>query len=259
MSSSKSHWNSTAPAAAPGLQRRSRGDSGSLASDVTEALRADVTSGRYQPGDRLPTEQEMAQALGVSRTVVREAVAALRADGLVVTHQGRGAFVAATAPVLRFHIDATELQTVQQVLAVMELRVGVEVEAASLASQRRTIPQLERLWEMHEVFSRAVASGELATDEDFDFHIAIAEASNNAQFARFFGILGKVVIPRQSIRSGEIEPELRRRYLAEVAAQHARIVDAIERRDPVSAQAAMRGHLETGLSRYRALAARMAE
>ncbi len=65
-----------------------------LAHEVVERIRADIGSGKLRPGDRLPTEQDMIASLGVSRTVVREAVAALRAEGLVITRQGVGAFVA---------------------------------------------------------------------------------------------------------------------------------------------------------------------
>lgn len=238
-------------------QVAARAGAKTLSADVIQKMSTDIASGLYGPGDRLPTEQELVRQYGVSRTVVREAVAALRAEGLLVTQQGRGAFVANAAPVLRFNIDTSEIETIQQVIAVMELRVGVEVEAAALASQRRTPDQLARIWKSHESFERAVDAGALATDEDFFFHFAIAQASNNAQFARFFEMLGKVVIPRQSIRSGEIEPDMRRDYLIEVARQHVRIFEAIERCDPVSAQAAMRGHLENGLGRYRAMAARM--
>lgn len=228
-----------------------------LSADVIRKLTDDISSGRYGPGDRLPTEQDLVQHYGVSRTVIREAVAALRADGLLVTQQGRGAFVSRAAPVLRFQIDSSEIETVRQVIAVMELRVGVEVEAASLACQRRTSEQLDLIWQSHASFERAVKAGGRATDEDLGFHVAVAQASNNDQFARFFEMLGKLVIPRQSIRSGEVGPEVRHDYLVEVAGQHRRIAEAIERSDPVSAQAAMRGHLENGLGRYRALAARM--
>src|SRR6187455_3848658 len=91
-----------------------------LTAELVARLTADITSGKIPPGARLPTEQEMIAATGVSRTVVREAVAALRADGLVVTRQGVGAFVPENArPPLRIAFD--RLSPLRAVLEVMEL------------------------------------------------------------------------------------------------------------------------------------------
>src|SRR6195256_3629649 len=99
----------------------------SLTGELVVRLTDDITSGKIPPGSRLPTEQEMIAATGVSRTVVREAVAALRADGLVVTRQGVGAFVSAAPQQAPFRIDADRLHNnLAEILHVMELRVCVE-------------------------------------------------------------------------------------------------------------------------------------
>src|SRR4029453_13921873 len=104
-------------------------------------LANDIRSGGRAPGARLPTEQALTTALGVSRTVVREAVAALRADGLVVTRRGSGAYVAdpAAGP---FRIAAPKAAVLNDVLEVMELRLAVEVEAAALAAERASRRQI---------------------------------------------------------------------------------------------------------------------
>src|SRR5438105_760557 len=103
----------------------------SLSHALIERLTSDITTGQLAPGSRLPTEQEMIATTGVSRTVVREAVAALRAEGLVVTRQGVGAFV--VNHVRRpFRVDFDERSPLREVLNVMELRTGVEIEAAGL-------------------------------------------------------------------------------------------------------------------------------
>ena len=78
---------------------------------LTQRLAAEILSGRLQPGARLPTEQELSLATGVSRTVVREAVAALRADGLVITRQGLGAFVPADVQRRPFRINPDEVKS----------------------------------------------------------------------------------------------------------------------------------------------------
>src|SRR5512145_1886786 len=103
-----------------------------LSRRLFEQLAEEIKSGRLAPGARLPTEHALTRAARVSRTVVREAVAALRAEGLVVTRQGVGAFVAEAAR-RPFRIEADEVRSVREVLDVMELRTGIEVEAAGLA------------------------------------------------------------------------------------------------------------------------------
>ena len=113
-----------------------------LTEEVVARIAEEIRKGRLAPGARLPTEQELMKAMGVSRTVVREAVAALRAEGLVTTRQGSGAFVAADASRVPFRIDPEGLSSIGDVLEVMELRLAVEVEAAALAAERITPERL---------------------------------------------------------------------------------------------------------------------
>src|SRR5262250_2589409 len=103
----------------------------SLTHELTERLTSEIISGKLPAGSRLPTEQALIAATGVSRTVVREAVAALRAEGLVVTRQGVGAFVPENAR-RPLRIDVDPLSPLRAVLDVMELRTGIEIEAAGL-------------------------------------------------------------------------------------------------------------------------------
>src|SRR5436309_5140819 len=107
----------------------------SLTGELVARLTEDITSGKIARGSQLPTEQELIAATGVSRTVVREAVAALRAEGLVVTRQGVGAFVAAHAR-RPFRIDVHALSSLHEVIEVLELRTAIETEAAGLAAER---------------------------------------------------------------------------------------------------------------------------
>src|SRR3954454_22725811 len=116
-----------------------------LVEQVLTRLGADIRGGRLAPGDRLPTEQELTAEMGVSRTVVREAVAALRADGLVVTRRGSGAYVADNPTASPFRIAAPALGRLQDVLDVMELRLAVEAEAAGFAAERAGKKQVAQL------------------------------------------------------------------------------------------------------------------
>jgi DNA-binding FadR family transcriptional regulator len=227
--------------------------SSNLAEKVLARLGAEIRGGRLAPGDRLPTEQELTSTMGVSRTVVREAVAALRADGLVVTRRGSGAYVADN-PTGPFRIAAPQLSRIGDVLNVMELRLAVEVEAAGFAAGRATRGQVRAVKAALRAIDRALKSGEGAVAEDFAFHRAIAEATGNAQFPRFLAFLGSHVIPRQSVRLSVDTPAGRRAYLERIQQEHVRIVDGIAGGDPAEARRAMRDHLTRSLERYRRLA-----
>src|SRR4029077_17714799 len=131
----------------------------SLTHVLIERLTAQITSGELAPGAQLPTEQELIAATGVSRTVVREAVAALRAEGLVVTRQGVGAFVPENAR-RPFRVDFDRLSSLHEVLAVMELRTGIEVEAAGLAAERASAAQVRNIVDCLDMIDRALKRGE---------------------------------------------------------------------------------------------------
>lgn len=230
-----------------------------LTEEAVLRIGADIRSGRLLPGTRLPTEQEMMAALGVSRSVVREAVAALRAEGLVVTRQGSGAFVAAAAAARPFRIDHQELRSIERVINVMELRMAIEVEAAALAGERATRPQVVAIGGALKRIDEALERGEGAVREDFAFHRAIAQATGNEQYSRFLEFLGSHVIPRQSVRTEISTPTQQRQYLQRIQKEHQRIFDAIAAHDPAGARQAMRHHLVGSLQRYRALAKHQAQ
>ena len=113
----------------------------SLTSMLIEAVTERIQSGQYKRGDQLPTEKDMIEEFGVSRTVVREAIANLKASGLVSTHQGKGAFVLDEG-VRSFRISEDKLALAEEVLEALEVRIAIESEAAALAARRRTPEQL---------------------------------------------------------------------------------------------------------------------
>jgi DNA-binding FadR family transcriptional regulator len=223
---------------------------------VVERIAGEIRSGRLAPGARLPTELELMSAMGVSRTVVREAVAALRAEGLVVTRQGLGAFVAIDASRVAFRIASegkAGSSTFADILSLMELRLAVEVEAAALAAERASADQLARIASALSAVDGAIARRDTAVAEDFAFHRAIADATGNAHFAEFLDFLGRHVIPRQTIRATEGSVAERQAYLVRIQKDHVRVADAIRSRDANEARRAMRAHLGKSLDRYRKL------
>jgi DNA-binding FadR family transcriptional regulator len=224
-----------------------------------ERLTAEIGSGRIAPGERLPTEQELTAALGVSRTVVREAVAVLRAEGLVETRQGVGAFVVRNIQRRPFRIDPDGLHSIAEVVEVMELRTGVEVEAAGIAAERANAASRRNMAKSLAAIDAAVARGDAAIDEDFAFHQAIAESTGNPHFMRFLEFLGRFLIPRQSVRVGLKTTKDLRSYLQHIQAEHCAIAAAIDAGDVSSARRAMRRHLAGSRERYQRLAAKSEE
>ncbi len=229
-----------------------------LTEELVARITADITGGHLPPGSKLPTEKEMMAATGVSRTVVREAVACLRADGLVMVRQGVGAFVA--EHVRRpFRIDVDELDSLREALDVMELRAGVEIEAAGLAAERHNGADIKKIAEAFRRIEDAIGRGETAVDEDFSFHCSIADATGNAQFRRFLDYLGRFIIPRQSIRKSLTRIEDQRAYLKRIQNEHMEILDAIRAGAAATARAAMRRHLVDSRKRYQKLVAEIGD
>jgi GntR family transcriptional repressor for pyruvate dehydrogenase complex len=230
-----------------------------LTHELVERLTAEITGGRLAPGARLPTEQEMIATTGVSRTVVREAVAALRAEGLVVTRQGVGAFVAAN-PRRPFSLAGDGLHSLRAVVEIMELRAGIEVEAAGIAAERASRAHLDAIERAFAALDGAIARGDSGVDQDFAFHCSIAAATANAQFMRLLEYLGRFIIPRQTVRLAHAESaQERRAYLVRIQAEHRDIVEAVRSGAPQAARAAMRRHLVNSRKRYQKLAARISD
>ncbi len=228
-----------------------------LTSTLVARLTEEITSGRLVPGLRLPTEKEMMVSFGVSRTVIREAVSALRADGLVVTRQGSGAFVAdgGRRP---FRIDPDQLDSIRDVLNLMELRTSVELEAAGLAAGRRKAEDLRGIEEALDRIDRAIAEGDPAINADFDFHRAIARATHNPYHLKFLEFLGNLTIPRQSVRIAVQTPEEQRAYLNRVQTEHRDIYAAIKGQDADAAREAARRHFKNSRTRYQKIAEEVA-
>ena len=225
-----------------------------LTSGLVKRLTFEIESGKLAPGSRLPTEQALITATGVSRTVVREAISALRAEGLVITRQGVGAFVSPDARNRPFRIHADELQSINEVLKVFELRIGIETEAAGFAAERRTKRHLGDIKRCIRLIDHQIELGETAADADYAFHKAIFAAANNSYFVQFLEFLGRFIIPRQRIQRGLEDPVQRGIYLKRIQKEHSAIFDAIKAADPEAARKAARAHLLNAQERYRHLA-----
>ena len=227
-----------------------------LAFELVDALGDRIRDGRLATGAKLPTETALMSEFGVSRTVVREAISKLQASGLVETRHGIGTFAMGLGDSSTFRIDPQQLATLRDVIAVLELRIGLETEAAAIASQRRTAQNLAALREALNAFSDAVEDGRDAVAPDFQFHLEISRATQNPHFASLIGTLGSMIIPRARLAppgtGSDAAPDLERRtYLRRVNAEHESIFDAIANQDAEGARAAMRTHLANSRERRR--------
>ncbi|MGI4778106.1 MAG: FadR/GntR family transcriptional regulator [Janthinobacterium lividum] len=221
-----------------------------LAHNLVDDFGARIRDGVLRPGDKLPTESEIMQAFGVSRTVVREALSKLQAAGLVETHHGVGTFVMQQRASGVFRLDAGDIATSVDVLAVLELRISLETESAGLAASRRTEEQLQAMRLALDDFERNVGVAGDTVAPDFRFHLQIAQSTGNPYFADIMSHLGTTIIPRTRI-SALRNQDRGGSYLSRVNREHEEIYAAIARRDSESARAAMRIHLTNSRERLR--------
>jgi GntR family transcriptional regulator, transcriptional repressor for pyruvate dehydrogenase complex len=240
-----------AAAPAPAAPRRRRPPRDSLTSQVTRDLAVLIDSGDLAPGAQLPPERELMERYGVSRTVVREATSSLRASGRVATHQGRGAFVLSAPPAFRFTIDPAQLSTLRDVLHVMDVRVAIEAEAASLAATRHSATQLAAVATALADLAASMRKPAGNSASDVAFHLAIAGATGNGYFAQLLQELSPRMLPRQRLDLFGGDRRRKLDYLKRLQQEHTDIFLAIERRDPDAARAAMRLHLSNSRERLR--------
>ncbi|CAL9604512.1 FadR/GntR family transcriptional regulator [Streptomyces sp. Tu 3180] len=198
-----------------------------LSEQVIAALRAQITSGEWPVGSRIPTEPELVEQLGVARNTVREAVRALAHNGLLDIRQGSGTYVVATselAGVMHRRFAGADPRH------VAELRSTLESAAARLAAQRRTEKDLKQLDTLLLRREEAWESGEAEAfvAADATFHLAVVAASHNDVMTAMYADLGEVL--RDWLRDdvgGELTPETRM--------DHGRLVDAIRAGDGATA------------------------
>jgi len=226
-----------------------------LALDVVDTLTERVRNGALAVGAKLPTEAAIMDEFGVSRTVVREALSKLQASGVVQTRHGVGTFVVGQGEASAFRIGPEQMETLRDVIAVLELRIGVETEAAGLAALRRTDANLKVMRSALDEFAAAVSEGLNAVAADFSFHSEIARATQNPRFGDLMGALGMQAIPRARLDPVNPADADRLDYLKGVNVEHENIYHAIAAQDAEAARAAMRTHLVNSRERRRRAAA----
>lgn len=223
----------------------------SLTFELVDQLSTEIQNGTLVSGQKLPTEAAIMARFGVSRTVVREAISKLQAAALVETRHGIGTFVLAQTDTPSFRVNPNQLSTLHDVIALLELRISIETEAAALAAVRRNEANLRIMQDAMHAFASAIEEGRDAISADFQFHHEIARATQNNHFADMMNSLGAQSIPRARLDTTPALDATRLAYLRRVHQEHENILNAIAAQDAESARAAMRTHLSNSRDRHR--------
>lgn len=218
------------------------------AEHVARKLTDFIRSGTFELGARLPSEHAIAGQFGVSRAVVREAVARLKSEGLVTTRQGDGAFVGDWRSE-SLQLDRGISQDLESVLMIDELRKGLEAEAAAFAAVRRSEAEMKKIESARARVAKITARRGDSVVADVAFHRAIAEATHNPYYVAVLDYLTQFVVP--AVRASRGHAALREDFAGEVEGEHREIADAIRQRDAEAARAAARKHLDRALARIR--------
>jgi GntR family transcriptional repressor for pyruvate dehydrogenase complex len=218
-----------------------------LAGRLATAIRA----GEFRPGDRLPTEKRLVEQYGVSRAVVREAIARLKADGFVDTRQGAGAFVAAKPGLANFRIVQPEgggRIAPADLVHIFELRSVVEAGMAELAAKRRDADDLAALKTAFARMQQALLAGGDGAVADDSFHAAIATAAHNPYLAQFAAFLAQHFSATRALTWASSARDDGTASAAQT--EHARLLAAIEAGDAAEAARAARDHICAAAARH---------
>jgi GntR family transcriptional repressor for pyruvate dehydrogenase complex len=226
-----------------------------LTADLTAELRTRIVDGAIQPGDKLPSENELMGEFSVSRTVVRSALTRLQAEGLVETERGRGSF--ALTPPDDGHQPvpgSRPVASAEDRLHLLDFRLGVEAEAAALAARNHSERQLRTINAALDQFTASAGHPGHAMKADFEFHRAIAAASGNPFYTDCIAALGQTMIAMPRTRLLTDVEHYARDHFDQVVHEHRSILAAVADHDEAAAAAAMRTHLANSRRRFKASA-----
>ncbi len=214
-----------------------------LYEDVVAQIQRLVRTKKLSPGDRLPSERELAAALGIGRTSVREALRTLDSMGLIEVRSGMGAFLrnigldpylATIRESLSFLLDVKE----ESLVELWEVRQGLEEQIASLAARRREVPHLAKLRRLTEEMREGLDGPDTVVRSGISFHRTLAEAAGNAVLLTVWEAIASLIeksqrrivgIPGQAVQA---------------LAKHTDLLRAVEEGDGAAARRAMQAHME---------------
>jgi len=249
MNDTKSNLPDTVPQAASDRNGTLSGPvQGSLKlSDIAYArIVAAISNGDYPVGGKLPTEHELAEQMAVSRPIIREALSRLRDDGLVISRRGSGTYVQRN--LMPDDRRLAPLSSISDMRRCLEFRLSYEQQTAYQAAIALTSDGQSRINQALAQLERGLSGGEIDIDDDFNFHLAIAHATENRFFVGGLSGMREPVMSGMTITRNFALLRTHERLLA-LHEEHVRIADAISARDPEAAHTAMRLHIENAMNR----------
>lgn len=218
---------------------------------VTAQLMRYIERAGLKPGGRLPAEATLAAEFGVSRQVVREAIRDLTGQGVVEVVNGRGAIIRpmGIGPLQGFFDRAMLIGSDDTVLELMQVRRGLEIEAAMLAARRRDGESLARLTQITSAMSELVDDMDTYIDLDVELHVQIAKATGNTMLGLLVESIREAL--HKAVRRG-LQPRHEHTERADVQQLHEQILEAIVRGAPRAAATAMGRHFDVAIETIRA-------
>jgi GntR family transcriptional repressor for pyruvate dehydrogenase complex len=217
-----------------------------LADQIYQQLLEQIVSGKLLIGQRLPSEAQLCELFGVSRPVVRETIARLQADALVMTRKGSGTVVLRRPD--REVLSLAASGEIADLMRCFEFRIGLEGEAAYLAAQRRTDEDIEAIEAAITALDGVIERGEVGVDADFRLHAAIAQSTKNIFFIEQLNSLSQYVRNGMNLTRRLSLARKRKRQVL-VQNEHRKIVRLIGQQDEDGARNAMRAHIDNARKR----------
>ena len=219
-----------------------------LSEEVSGNLQRRIARAELKPGDRLPTEKALGDAFGVSRAVVREAIARLKADGLIETRQGSGAFVVEVPKTINLRFWQGAGPELDELRDIFELRAMVEGAVAELAAQRRDAGDLQAMAGHLQAMDLAMSNGTDGTEADDNFHIALARATHNAYVSQLVEFLGRHFSDSRKLSWQGTRKEAAHPH--EAQNEHRALFDAISHGNAEAARRGAQEHLRATAGRF---------
>jgi len=216
---------------------------------VVDYLESEIKEKRIIPGTKLPSERFLSKKLSVSRTSVKEALSVFQSSGLIKTKHGSGSFLLNNnTNDLIMKVNLITQQKGTKILDLMELRQAVEGQAAFLAAQRLDEEDINNMEKAYSDLKKAVQAGQIAAQEDLNFHLSIARASKNLLFIEVMYTLSSRLL--SSLEKSRIQTLKGSGKPKEILREHYKVLDLIKNREPHYAKNAMIDHLENVKKRY---------
>lgn len=219
--------------------------------DVRQKIMDEINALNLKAGDKIPTEKYFTEKYNVSRTTIRDAISGLKALGVLRSQQGSGVFINESSLNTPPRLSSfTSEVNITSAISMLEIRMPLETEMVRLATKRRSPEQEVEIIKCFNAFQDKVKNNENSEKEDFDFHLAIAKATNNPKMVDLILWAGQNSIPRSQLYALD-KNNIYKNNGRSLVNEHQRIMAAILNNDEETASVEMHNHLFMSLKRYR--------